>query len=61
MNKILFVSSAGGHFNELMKLKPLMDKSNSIIVSEKINDINNLDYSLMYGTRSNLIKYLCIR
>jgi len=60
MAKILFVSSAGGHFNELMQLKPLMEKHDSIIVSEKINNNHSLDYSLVYGTRSNLIKYLFV-
>ena len=38
MAKILFVSSGGGHYNELMKLKPLMDKHDSIIVSKKYKD-----------------------
>jgi len=33
--KVLFCSSAGGHYTELMQLKPLIIKYNGIIVTEK--------------------------
>ena len=33
--KICFASSAGGHFEQLLMLKPLMDKYDSFIVTEK--------------------------
>ncbi|WP_294404634.1 PssD/Cps14F family polysaccharide biosynthesis glycosyltransferase [uncultured Clostridium sp.] len=35
--KICFISSSGGHFEQLMMLKPLMDKYQSFIVTEKTN------------------------
>ena len=38
--KICFVSSSGGHFEQLMMLKPLMEKYDSYVVTEK------LDYSI---------------
>ena len=30
--KILFISSMGGHLNELVQLKPLMDKYDSMLI-----------------------------
>lgn len=62
--KILFISSTGGHFAELMKLKPLMDKCNYHIVTEKTatnKDLkqkfkNKLDF-LVYGTRKTKLLY----
>lgn len=33
--KICFVSSSGGHFEQLMMLRPLMNKYNSFVVTEK--------------------------
>lgn len=35
MKKICFIASTGGHFEQLMMLKPLMDKYNSFIITEK--------------------------
>ena len=35
MKKICFAASSGGHFEQLMMLKPLMDKYDSFIVTEK--------------------------
>lgn len=35
MKKICFIASTGGHFDQLMMLKPIMDKYNSFIVTEK--------------------------
>lgn len=35
MKKICFTASTGGHFEQLMMLKPLMDKYDSFIVTEK--------------------------
>ncbi len=32
--KLLFVASSGGHFEELMCLRPLMDKYESILITE---------------------------
>ncbi|MEO1816343.1 MAG: PssD/Cps14F family polysaccharide biosynthesis glycosyltransferase [Acetobacterium sp.] len=33
--KICFAASSGGHFEQLMMLRPLMDKYDSVVVSEK--------------------------
>ncbi len=33
--KIVFAASSGGHFEQLMMLKPLMEKHESILVTEK--------------------------
>lgn len=35
--KICFAASSGGHFEQLLMLKPLMDKYESFIVTEKTN------------------------
>ena len=35
--KICFISSSGGHFEQLMMLKPIMDKYSSFIITEKTN------------------------
>lgn len=45
MKKICFIASTGGHFEQLMMLKPLMDKYDSFIVTEKTN------YSVIKGDR----------
>ena len=65
MKKVLFISSTGGHLNELMQLKPLFSKYDYHIITEK--DKANLslkqeykeriDY-LSYGTRSKLFTYI---
>ena len=33
--KVLFISSTGGHLDELMQLKPMFEKYNYYIVTEK--------------------------
>ncbi|WP_252216026.1 PssD/Cps14F family polysaccharide biosynthesis glycosyltransferase [Clostridium sp. VAP41] len=37
MKKICFIASTGGHFEQLMMLKPLMNKYESFIITEKTN------------------------
>lgn len=44
--KICFASSSGGHFEQLMMLKPLMEKYESFIVTEKTNFNVNSDYPI---------------
>lgn len=40
--KICFAASSGGHYEQLMMLKPLMDKYESFVVTEKTSyDVNN--------------------
>lgn len=33
--KIMFCSSAGGHYTELMQLRPLIEKYNGVVITEK--------------------------
>ena len=41
--KILFISSTGGHLNELLQLKPLFEKYEYNIITEKDKaNINNI-------------------
>ena len=65
MKRVLFISSTGGHFNELMQLKPMFEKYDYHIITEK--DKTNKDlvqqyekkiYFLPYGTRSKIFSYI---
>lgn len=65
--KVLFISSTGGHFNELMQLSPLFDKCNYLIVTEKIKSNKSLKNKykdkikyLLYGTKRTPFKYMFI-
>ncbi len=72
--KVLFISSTGGHLEELLQLQPLFKKYEYNIITEK-DDSNislkekygNKLYFLPYGTRAKLFTYifkylyLCIR
>ena len=40
--KVLFISSTGGHFDELMQLKPLFNKYDYHIITEKDKTSQNL-------------------
>lgn len=44
--KVLFISSTGGHFNELMQLKPMFEKYDYHIITEK--DKTNKDLVQQY-------------
>lgn len=64
MKKVMFISSTGGHFDELMQLKPLFLKYDYHIVTEKDKSTQKLknEYGrkisyLVYGTRKKIIKY----
>ena len=35
MKKICFIASTGGHFEQLIMLKPIMDRNDSFIITEK--------------------------
>lgn len=67
MKKVLFISSTGGHLNELMQLKPLFNKYDYHIITEKDKSTialkeeykDKISY-VPYGTRSKLIRYLFI-
>ena len=64
MKKVLFISSTGGHFNELMQLKPLFKQYDYHIITEKDKTTENLKkiYKdklnfLTYGTSSRILVY----
>lgn len=63
MKKVVFISSTGGHLNELLQLKPLMKKYDSYIITEKtksnlsLKDKFDKVYYLVYGTKKNLFTY----
>ena len=65
--KILFISSTGGHFSELMQLKALMEKCNYYIVTEKTKTNSNLKEKykdkidfLLYETKKCPFKYIFV-
>ena len=51
--KVLFISSEGGHFSELLQLTKAMNKYNSFIVTEK-NFLSD-EFRANYGTRINFL------
>lgn len=64
MKKVLFISSTGGHLNELMQLEPIFNKYEYFIITEKDKstiDLKNkyakkISY-LFYGTRKKIFSY----
>ncbi len=65
--KVLFISSTGGHLNELLQLSPLFEKYDYRIITEKDKLSGNLKekykdrvFYLPYGTRSHILKYIFI-
>lgn len=62
--KILFISSTGGHFSELMQLKDLLKKYDYRIITEKTKSTLSLKKKynkkigyLVYGTKNNMVTY----
>lgn len=62
--KVLFISSTGGHLDELMQLKPMFEKYDYYIVTEKTKSNKNLKNKypkkvgyLVYGTKKNMLTY----
>lgn len=62
--KILFISSTGGHFNELMQLKSLLKKYDYNIITEKTKASVSLKKKynkkvgfLVYGSKNNMFLY----
>ena len=51
--KVLFISSTGGHFVELMQLKPLFKKYDYHIVTEKTE--NNIKLKEKYGKKIDFL------
>lgn len=64
MKKVVFISSTGGHLNELLQLRPLMKDYDSYLITEKtksnlsLKDKFDKVYYLVYGTKKNLFTYL---
>ena len=56
--KICFAASSGGHFEQLMMLKPLMNKYDSFVVTEKTSYSSDVEgftnYGLMQVNRKEL-------
>ena len=64
MKKVLFISSTGGHLNELLQLKDIMDKYDSYLITEKTKSTLSLkeDFKskvsyLIYGIKHNILTY----
>ena len=64
MKKVLFISSTGGHLNELLQLKPMFKKYDSYIITEKTATNSNLKeeyknkiHYLIYGTKHTPFAY----
>ena len=55
MKKVLFISSTGGHFNELMQLKPLFKQYDYHIITEKDKTTENL--KKIYKDKLNFLTY----
>ena len=51
--KVLFISSTGGHFNELMQLRPMFEKYDYHIITEKDKFTEKL--KKQYGTGIDVI------
>ena len=63
--KVLFISSTGGHLNELLQLSPLFEKYDYHIITEKDKASEALKSKykdkllfLPYGTRSKIFSYV---
>lgn len=56
--KILAVSSAGGHFSELMKVvEGIENQFEIVIATEKRAEDNRVKYSIPYSNRASKVKY----
>lgn len=54
MKKVCFIASSGGHFEQIMMLKPLMQKHDSFVVTEKTNySVSNEDIQFYYLKQVN--------
>lgn len=55
MKKVLFISSTGGHFSEMMELKSMFNKYDYHIITEKTKTANSLKQK--YGKKINFLIY----
>lgn len=63
--KIVFIASTGGHLEELLQLKPLFEKNDSYLITEKTKSTESLKNQygekvsfLVYGSKDHLFTYL---
>ena len=64
MKRVLFISSTGGHFNELMQLESMFSKYDYHIITEKTKSNLKLKNQhprrvnyLIYGTKDHMLTY----
>ena len=58
--KVCFAASSGGHFEQLLMLKPLMDKYNSFIVTEKTKyDVKSCGNKTYFMRQVNRKEFFC--
>ncbi len=64
MRKVLFISSTGGHLNELLQLKELFDETEFTLITEKTKSNMKLSeqypkrvHYLVYGSKDHLLAY----
>lgn len=55
MKRVLFVSSTGGHLNELLQLKKTMKKYDSYIITERTK--STIGLKKIYGKKIKFFKY----
>lgn len=67
MKKVLFISSTGGHLNELLQLHPLFDETDFSIITEKTKSNLYLQNKyphrvsyLVHGSKEHLLAY-CVK
>lgn len=63
MKRIMFISSTGGHLNEMLELKELFNKYEYCLITEKTKNnlslkkkYKNVNY-LLYGTKDHFLTY----
>ncbi len=58
--KICFAASSGGHYEQLMMLKPLMDKYECFVLTEKTDYAVNNEGKVYYFPQTNRRELACI-
>jgi len=64
VKRVLFISSTGGHLNELLQLDSLFERYDSYLITEKTKTNDNLKnkydkvYYLVYGTKDHIFSYI---